>query len=97
MMDKQQIKFAKRPQGHGPFVVGSYAQGDRICHDIEIGNQVSLEAEDVTVLVRIEAINGTGYVGTIESFENYMEETYKGHSQGDKVEFTYDEIHGCIR
>jgi hypothetical protein len=96
-MEKEEISFNKRAKGHGPFVVGTYAPGDKICTDIEIGNCVSLETDDVTILVDITDIAGTKYKGKIRGFENYQEEFYKGYAQGDDIDFEYDEIHGCIR
>lgn len=96
-MDKEEICFNKRAKGHGPAVAGTYGPGEKICTDIEIGNCVSLETDDVTILVDITDITGTTYKGRIRGFENSQEEAYKGYVQGDDIDFEYDEIHGCIR
>jgi len=95
-MESEQIKFKSQSYGVGPMIVDTYSSGDEICHEIKVGHQVSLETDDLTVLVRVNKIEGESYIGTIDSFENYIEEGYKGYKKGDKVEFTYSEIHGCI-
>lgn len=66
--------------------------GDEIRDEIKVGHQICLKTDDITILVRVKEITGNQYLGTIDSFENYIKEFYRGYKQGDSVEFTYDKI-----
>ena len=89
------MKFNKKTDNH-PIVISS---GPNINpdpkHEIKVGDQISLKTDDLTVRVRIEEVsdNGNSYVGTIDCFEDFINTAYKGYKEGDKVEFTYDEIY----
>lgn len=99
-MGKEQIQFNQRPNIMiWPTVIADPASGvNSDDNEIKIGHTVTLKTNDSTVIViaRIEEIDRNNYIGIIDHFNNHKGEiidTYKGHKEGDRIEFTFEEIH----
>lgn len=93
------MEFEIRSKNFSPVFAGSYPIGGPIDSpwEPEIGNTVTLKSGEVSVTVTILTASDRSYTGEIVGFEDYDEYEYKGKKPNDVIQFSYNNIIGCMR
>lgn len=78
----------KRHAGTGIFFANNHKPGNLLDHSIEVGDQVELKRDNVTIVVIVEAKGeDDSLVGKIVGFETISDNKYKNMRSEDSIHF----------
>lgn len=88
--------FAKRDKNIGIIFSGSYPSGQGMNYEVCDGDNVILKIKNESVLVKdIQVLRHGVFRGEIYGFEPSFSSEFEGHSIGQQIDFSEENIISC--